>query len=55
MLREIPSRAWKSSNLVTPKKASRRISRLHHSPTASRHWAIEQFTSSKLVRCIPPL
>ena len=27
------------------------MSRLHHSPTTSRHWATEQFISSKLVRC----
>ena len=51
MLREIPSRAWKSSNRRTPKNASRTINRLHHSPTTSRHWATEQFMSSKLVRC----
>src|SRR3954447_21932189 len=53
MLREIPSRAWKSSNRRTPKKASRTINRLHQSPTTSRHWATEQFMSSKLVRCTP--
>src|SRR5260221_10684583 len=51
MLREIPRRAWKSSKRVTPMKASRTMSRLHHSPTASRHCAIEQFSSAKLVRC----
>src|SRR5206468_4976189 len=53
MLREIPSRAWKSSNRRTPKNASRTINRLHHSPTTSRHWATEQFMSSKLLRCTP--
>src|ERR1700686_3031147 len=51
MLREIPSRAWKSSKRVTPRKASLTMSRLHHSPTTSRHWATEQVMSSKLVRC----
>src|SRR5437762_13370546 len=51
MLREMPSRAWKSSNRRTPKNASRTISMLHHSPTTSRHCATEQFMSSKLVRC----
>src|SRR5256885_12093008 len=51
MLREIPSRAWKSSNRRTPKNASRTINRLHQSPTTSRHWATEQFMSSKLVCC----
>jgi hypothetical protein len=35
-------------------KASRTINRLHHSPTTSRHWATEQFMSSKLVRCTNP-
>src|SRR2546421_1821562 len=51
MLREIPSLAWKSSKRRTPRNASRMINRLHHSPTTSRHWATEQFISSKLVRC----
>src|SRR3954452_22582459 len=50
MLREIPRRDWKSSKRRTPRKASRTISRLHHSPTTSRHWATEQFIVSKLVR-----
>src|SRR5580700_1350427 len=51
MLREMPRRAWKSSNRVTPKNASRTMSRLHHSPTTSRHCATEHLRSSKLVRC----
>src|ERR1044071_3690091 len=51
MLREMPRRAWKSSNRRTPRNASRTISKLHHSPTTSRHCATEQFMSSKLRRC----
>src|SRR5205823_10961018 len=51
MLREIPNRACKSSKRRTPRNASRTMSRLHHSPTTSRHWATEQCMSSKLVRC----
>jgi len=54
MLREIPSLAWKSSKRVTPRKASLTMSRLHHSPTTSRHWATEQVMPSKLVRCTNP-
>jgi hypothetical protein len=50
-LREMPRRSWKSSKRVTPKNASLTMSMLHHSPTASRHWAIEQLISRKLVRC----
>ena len=47
MFLEIPRRWWKSSNLVIPKKQSRMISMVHHSPTTSRVWATEQFISSK--------
>ncbi len=54
MLREIPRRLWKSSNRVTPKKASRMMSMVHHSPTISRHWATEQSMSAKLFRSMPP-
>src|SRR5260370_23432154 len=54
MLREIPSLAWKSSKRVTSRKAPLTMSRLHHSPTMSRHWATEQVMSSKLVRCTNP-
>src|SRR5664280_1674648 len=55
MLREIPSRCWKSSNRVIPRKQSRTMSMVHHSPTTSRVWATEQFISSKLLRrMLPP-
>src|ERR1700678_2049580 len=53
MLRAIPRRFWKSSNRVTPKNTSRRISIDHHSPTTSRHWATEQCMSTKLLRSTP--
>src|SRR2546421_11654799 len=49
-----PEASLKASKRVTPRKASRRMRRLHHSPTTSRHWATEQFMSSNLVRCIQP-
>ena len=52
MFREMPRRTWKSSNLRTPRNASLTMSRLHHSPTTSRHLATEQVMYSKLVRCI---
>src|SRR3954452_13534107 len=52
MLREIPKRDWNLSKRRTPREASRTTRRLHHSPTTSRHWATEQFMSSKLVRCM---
>src|SRR6185369_1355875 len=35
---------------VSPKNASRMMSRLHQSPNASRAWAIPQFMSSKRLR-----
>ena len=54
MLREIPRRRWNSSNRVTPRKASRTMSMLHHSPTTSRHWATEQSMSAKLLRSMQP-
>ena len=54
MLREIPSRLWNSSKRVTPRKASRTMSMLHHSPTTSRHWATEQSKPAKLLRSIAP-
>jgi hypothetical protein len=46
MLRAMPSRSWNASKRVTPKKASRRIRSVHHSPITSSDWAIEQFISS---------
>ena len=55
MLREMPSRRWKSSNRVTPRKQSRTMSMVHHSPTTSRVWATEQFMPSKLFRRMAPL
>ncbi len=54
MLREMPRRSWKSSNLVIPRKQSLMISMDHHSPTTSRVWATEQFISSKLLRRMTP-
>jgi hypothetical protein len=48
----MPRRSWKSSNRVTPKKASRRISGVHHSPITSSERAMEQFISSNDVRRI---
>src|ERR1700761_3458911 len=52
--REICRRSWKSSKRVTPPKASRRISRLPHSPTRSTARAIGQSASAHTVRCMAP-
>src|SRR5215467_2970323 len=54
-LREMPSRSWNWSKRLTPKKASRRISIDHHSPTTSRHCAIEQCMAAKLLRSMFPI
>src|SRR6476661_896308 len=45
-LREIPRRSTKSSKRRTPRKALRRISKVHHSPITSSDWAIEQRMSA---------
>src|ERR1017187_4329383 len=51
-LRAMPRLAWKSSKRRVPRKASRRISGVHHSPTTSSVFAIEQFHSARLVNCM---
>src|SRR5687768_1600878 len=42
----MPSRSTRSSNRRTPRKQSRRMSSVHHSPTTSSAWATEQFMSA---------
>src|SRR5215212_4704386 len=58
-LREIPSRSTKSSKRRTPRNASRRISSVHHSPTSSNDWAMEQCMSAndalRMTRILPEL
>src|SRR5215469_13441629 len=43
---------WNWSKRVSPRKASRRIRMLHHSPTRSRLRAIGQVIDPKLLRCM---
>src|ERR1039457_5285653 len=48
----MPRLAWKSSKRRVPRKASRRISGVHRSPTTSSVFAIDQFHSARLVNCM---
>src|SRR5689334_10923202 len=51
----MPSRSTKSSKRRTPRKQSRRMSSVHHSPMTSRAWAMEQFMSSNDAFRTPPI
>jgi len=48
-----PRSRCSSSNFVSPKTMSRRISGVHGSPSTARVRAIEQGMARKSVRCIP--
>src|SRR5947209_8868314 len=52
MLGAMPRLSWNSSNRVSPRDASRRMSMLHHSPTRSRLRAIGHCMLPKLLRRI---
>ncbi|KRR02294.1 hypothetical protein CQ10_18825 [Bradyrhizobium valentinum] len=50
--REIPIFFWKSSKRLTPENASRKMSKLPHSPIRSTERAKGQLASAQLFRCI---
>src|SRR5262249_37584501 len=52
MFGAIPRSFWNSSNRFNPRKASRRIRMLHHSPTRSRLRAIGHCRLPKLLCCM---
>src|SRR5262249_12752248 len=54
MFGAMPRLCWNSSKRLSPNRASRMISMLHHSPTRSRLRAIGHGMLRKLLCCMPP-